>query len=475
MFLKRIPAACRLFLFSVFVYLPIISCFGAVWKVGPSWTYTMPSQVSALVQAGDTVEIDAGNYQSDVCRWTANNLLLKGIGGFAHLESNGLSYGDKAIWVIQGNNITVEWIEFSECTSTSQNGAGIRGEGLNLTVRNCYFHNNENGILIGAYSPCTYLIEYTEFAYNGFGDGFSHNLYIGNIDTLIFRYNYSHHGNIGQELKSRAKVNYVINNRFSNEAAGNASREIDLPNGGLAVIMGNIIQQGLNGTNSNLVGYGMEGLSNPSPHNLYLINNTLVNEKTVGSFVAVNNSTGLYKGYNNIFAGGGSLLSGTPTTLDTLGNNHYPLISSAGFINSSGYDYRLLGSSSAINNSVNAGSASNGYLLTPLFEYVHPAGQMSRFAVGILDVGAHEYGLSVYSGPFTSDQEVSVFTDGEYLSVNTNDKILSIELYDMTGRLISQTASSQISISAYQCGIYLVRVELENGKFTIRKMRISDT
>ena len=75
--------------------------FATVWQVGPTHTYTLPSQVSALVQNGDSVDIDAGNYPSDVCRWQANNLLLRGVGGFAQLESNGLSWGDKAIWVIQ--------------------------------------------------------------------------------------------------------------------------------------------------------------------------------------------------------------------------------------------------------------------------------------------------------------------------------------------------------------------------------------
>jgi len=31
-----------------------------------------------------------------------------------------------------------------------KNGAGIRQEGAGLTVRNCFFHDNEDGILTGA-------------------------------------------------------------------------------------------------------------------------------------------------------------------------------------------------------------------------------------------------------------------------------------------------------------------------------------
>ncbi len=41
------------------------------WEVGPGQTYTMPSQVSTLVSNGDTVNIEAGVYPSDVARWQA--------------------------------------------------------------------------------------------------------------------------------------------------------------------------------------------------------------------------------------------------------------------------------------------------------------------------------------------------------------------------------------------------------------------
>ena len=259
----------------VSVLLILTSCFAFAtnWLVGSTQTYTMPSQVSTLVDDGDTVSIDVGIYPSDVAHWTANNLLLRGVGGLAHLKSNGLNYGGKAIWVISGNNAIVEWIEFSECTCVDQNGAGIRQEGFNLTVTHCYFHDNEDGILAGTLNPSKIIIEFTEFNHNGYGDGYSHNLYINNIDTLIFQYNYSHHCNIGHELKSRAHVNFILYNRLSNEVTGNASREIDLPNGGTAYLIGNSIEQGANSTNSGIIGYGLEGLTNPNPQEFYLINN----------------------------------------------------------------------------------------------------------------------------------------------------------------------------------------------------------
>src|SRR5438874_650278 len=97
-------------------------CNATTWHVGATQFYTAPSQVSTLALDGDTVEIDNGTYESDVAKWTANNLLLKGVGGFAHMKSNGANYGGKAIWVISGNNTIVDSIEFSLCTCADNNG-----------------------------------------------------------------------------------------------------------------------------------------------------------------------------------------------------------------------------------------------------------------------------------------------------------------------------------------------------------------
>ena len=64
----------------------------------------------------------------------------------------------KAIWVIAGDDVTVENITFSGARVPDQNGAGIRAEGKNLTVRSSRFYDNENGIL-AARSGSTILIQ----------------------------------------------------------------------------------------------------------------------------------------------------------------------------------------------------------------------------------------------------------------------------------------------------------------------------
>ncbi|MBP7512943.1 MAG: T9SS type A sorting domain-containing protein [Flavobacteriales bacterium] len=434
------------------------------WTVGPGQTYTMPSQVSTLVGDGDTVNIEAGVYPSDVARWQVDNLVLRGVGGVAHLESNGLSWGDKAIWVIQGNNTTVEWIEFSECQVPDHNGAGIRHEGLNLTVRHCWFHHNENGILCGEYHPSTVRIEYSEFGHHGFGDGYSHNLYIGNVDSLIFRYNYSHHADVGHELKSRAWVNVIEYNRIGNEADGTASREIDLPNGGQAYLIGNVIQQGLQSENSNIVGFGMEGLSNPGPQEFYAVNNTIVNEKANGSFFQAPADV-FFKAYNNVLAGGGEFMPTWPTSIDTLANLRATNIVAVQFADAATYDYHIDEASPAHNLGFPAGLATTGYPLVALYEYVHPTSEVLRCQHATLDAGAFETCTTGMAVQVTGGFELfpNPAADHVAITVPTGLTVTGIELIDGQGRVVRRMARrtmdlARIDVSDLAAGLFTARV-----------------
>jgi hypothetical protein len=448
-----------------------VPVYAITWLVGPTRSYTAPSKVSTLVHDGDTIAIDAGIYPSDVARWTASNLVLHGVGGMAHMKANGANYGGKAIWVISGNNTTVDSIEFSLCTCVDNNGAGIRQEGDNLTVRHCYFHDNQNGILGGGGPASNLLIEYSEFHDNGYGDGYTHNLYIGNINSLTFRFNYSHHAIVGHELKSRAYHNYILCNRLANETTGTASREIDLPNGGTAIILGNEIEQGPQGENSGIIGYGLEGLSNPAPHRLYLVNNTIVNDKGTGTFVSVQNGTTSYKAYNNIFAGPGTRLSGSATSIDTA-DNLYTGIASAGFADASKYDYHLLPSSPAINNGSDPGFDSS-YSLTPVYEYLHPANRTSRTANGQIDIGAHEYQtassvvasrrldlvMEVYPNPFNTTTRIRITgaTEGSSLVICNS---LGEEVWRMA---VAGDREIMISKEGIPGGVYYLRLIQEGS------------
>jgi len=225
----------------------------AVLRVGAEELLKLPSAAAQLAHDGDTVEIQAGIYEGDAAVWRQNGLTLRGVGGSAHMSANGAHAEGKAIWVIKGANTVIENVEFSGARVPDRNGAGIRVEGPGLLVRRCYFHHNENGILVGANPNSQIVVEHSEFAYNGFGDGQSHNLYIGTVSSFTLRYSYAHHAVVGHDVKSRALKSYITYNRIMDEGDGRSSYSIDLPDGGLSFVIGNVIQQGRANENRTIV------------------------------------------------------------------------------------------------------------------------------------------------------------------------------------------------------------------------------
>jgi hypothetical protein len=365
-----------------FVYLPLVLSDTPTLQVGPTRALKTPSAAAAVAKDGDIIEIDAGLYTGDVATWKQNNLTLRGTGGLAHLDANGNNAGGKAIWVIQGNNTTIEAIEFSGATVPDRNGAGIRQEGANLTVRGCYFHDNEDGILAGDNASSQILIEYSQFANNGYGDGYTHNLYINHVNKLTFQFCYTHHAKIGHLLKSRAYQNYILYNRIMDEASGTASYEIDLPNGGLSYIIGNLVQQGSLSDNPTIIAYAEEGASNPLQE-IYVVNNTIVNERSGGTFLWVA-GTPTALAVNNLFVGSGTPISGTVTA------DHNLSLPASTLVSAATYNYHLATGSTAINGGRDPGSG-HGFSLSPAFEYVHPCDGQPRVNAGTIDVGAYEY------------------------------------------------------------------------------------
>jgi hypothetical protein len=160
-----------------------------------------------------------------------------------------------------GVSVTINGFDISGVSVPDGNGAAIRYEGGNLTLSNDYLHNNQEGLLGAADPNGSITIDDSEFAFNGNGQGNTHNLYIGAINQFSLTNSYVHDAVVGHEIKSRAASNTIENNRiFDNNSS--ASYSIDLPNGGNATISGNQIEQGQNTQNPYIVAYGEEGDSN---------------------------------------------------------------------------------------------------------------------------------------------------------------------------------------------------------------------
>lgn len=172
------------------------------WLVGPDFLLKKPSEAIKRAEDGDIIKIVAGIYENDYGIIDQNNLILEGVNGFAHLKSSGPIPGGKAIWVTNGNNITIRNIEFSGAKVPDKNGAGIRLQRGALILDNCYFHDNEMGILTAGRPNINLLIKNSEFSRNTQNypvtGKLSHNIYVGMIAEFIMENSISRGARYGQ-------------------------------------------------------------------------------------------------------------------------------------------------------------------------------------------------------------------------------------------------------------------------------------
>jgi MYXO-CTERM domain-containing protein len=379
-----------------------ISASADTLQVGPGKTYVKVCDAIAAAKANDTIQVDAsGTYDGENCSWDTDGLTVTGVNGRPKINLTSAPSNDKGIFTITAANATIENFEFSGATSSSSNGAGIRHQGLNLTVRGCYFHDNQDGIL-GAPATDqsatpqpgmgTILVETSEFSHNGAGDGESHNMYIGDYGSFTLRASYSHGAVKGNLVKSRAYKTYVLYNRITDEPGTTASYEIDIPNAGTTYVIGNVIEQSAESENDNIIETGAEGASNPT-NQLFVVNDTIVNDQANGTFVDASGAAVTI--INTITRGAGTLTNAASPTLannwdDTKGD---PLL-----VDQANFDYHLQSGSPCVDQGKDPGNGPD-MALNPIFEYVHPTSIEGRTVAGnAIDIGAYELGGAVALG-----------------------------------------------------------------------------
>ncbi len=267
---------------------PAASAAHPPWRVGPGQALTRVADALRLAGDGDTIEVLPGTYAGDVAVITQRRLTILGLGSRPLFLADGQDAEGKAIWVVRNGDIRIENIGFRGARVASGNGAGIRFERGRLQLLRCAFNDNQMGLLSGNDDSSTLEITDCEFGDAPVNPGsLPHLLYVGRIGRFSLHGSRLHHGHEGHLLKSRARESVVIDNRLDDGLQGEASYEIDLPNGGIAWVEGNRLVQSPRTQNPVMLSFGAEGQPWPESR-LTLRDNCFVNHLASGaSFVRV--------------------------------------------------------------------------------------------------------------------------------------------------------------------------------------------
>ena len=343
-----------------------------VVHVGSRREFSTVSEAARVARDGDVVEIDAGEYVDDVAVWVQSDITIRASTGHVRLVSRGKSAERKAIFVLKGDNVVVQGIEFAGMRVPSRNGAGIRHQGGKVVVRGCLFEHNEIGLMTSNDPMAELVVEASEFRDNAIlgeyrrGDDVGHQIYVGRIGRFTIRDSYVHGGHLGHLVKSRARTNHVLCNRLTDGEMGRASYELEFPEGGIAYVIGNVIAQGPLTENESMIAFGTEGYASRT-NELYLVHNTLVDELPHGGeFVRIRPDGAVrLVALNNVLVGEGRFVAEVGVQS---GNFR---VRSSEVADAAVYDMRLRSNAFARGRAVDPGDA-HGIALRPTCEYRHP-------------------------------------------------------------------------------------------------------
>ena len=240
-----------------------VAAGGRVLEVGPGRAFATPSAAAAQAHDGDTVLIDPGTYD-DCAIWHASRLTIAARAPGVVMA--GRTCQGKGIFIINGNDVTVRGISFTHAAVPDHNGSGIRAQGSNLTVEQCRFIDNEEGILSGIAPASTITVRDSEFRGNGSClSACAHGIYAGAIALLEVtnsRFTDTHEAH---DIKSRARRTVIRGNDIRDGPTGHSSYLIDVPNGGDVLIEGNTLSKGPRTDNpTTAIAIGAEGVRNPT-------------------------------------------------------------------------------------------------------------------------------------------------------------------------------------------------------------------
>jgi hypothetical protein len=173
----------------------------------------------------------------------------------------------KATLVLRGRSARVEGLVFTHVRVADGNGAGIRLEQGDLSVSRTMFADGQCGILTANDPSGSIRIDRSTFSGLGKhpdGDG-AHSLYVGGYGQVTVTRTRFERGTGGHYLKSRAPRIEVLDSSFDDSAGRTTNYLIDLSNGAVGRIAGNVFVNGTGKENyGTMISVAPEGAENRS-------------------------------------------------------------------------------------------------------------------------------------------------------------------------------------------------------------------
>ncbi|KQM67503.1 hypothetical protein ASE75_00680 [Sphingomonas sp. Leaf17] len=207
--------------------------------------------VSSIRMGTATILIAPGTYRQCAVQQGGRITFKAATPGTAIFEA--VACEDKAALVLRGQGSVVDGLVFRGYRVSDGNGAGIRTEMGDLTVRNAMFLDSQEGILGGEPVAQKIVIDRSTFAGLGQCDespGCSHAIYLANKGSVTVTHSRFERGTGGHYVKLRVPNVVITDNSFDDTKGTKSNYMIDLSEGGTGLIARNTFVQGRGKENS---------------------------------------------------------------------------------------------------------------------------------------------------------------------------------------------------------------------------------
>ncbi|MBL8289053.1 MAG: hypothetical protein JNL85_13805 [Rubrivivax sp.] len=246
--------------------------------VGPERQAAGFAEALDRARDGDEIIVLPGTYKGVTGVVEHKRLTIRGQGQRPVLQFEGRLAEGRAMLVVKNGHVRLENLEFRGARAADGDGAAVRFEKGRLEVVRCAFFDNEHGLVTSHDGAAELTILESEFAHAPRVVGaLNHLLSVGAIASFTLTGSRFHNGFEGHLVTSRARETHILYNMIRDGASGQASYEVDLPAGGRATLIGNVIGQSPGSQNPVLISYGSEG-KRWDDNSLVLSHNTLISE-----------------------------------------------------------------------------------------------------------------------------------------------------------------------------------------------------